>query len=183
MPTYALITPLPEIEWGLTILCVLRTILSQNIEIAVLMDRQLVIEPNPLLQKILSPMNLTMNKRAVHFMIDVQWIFRLRMSRLFNKDGNHRIKAKLHLTEKNPQSASIIEHVVRIAEHYIIGLCVIQTSVSCSAHATMLFLVILDLERIAVQKILAQINIGAIVTNDDSDFVKWHILLNRYAVK
>ena len=123
MPAHALIAPFPEIEWRLTIFHILAQVLTENVEITVLMNGEIIIEANLVLCEILSFVNLAVDKRTVHFVINV---FHFPVdSSLFNEIGNQTVKSDLHFAEQNPETAGIIEHVVNITEHHIFRLSMI----------------------------------------------------------
>ena len=75
MPAYRSVPPLPEIEWNLTVFHVLAEILAQDVEIAVLVDGQRIVEADAVVNQIAAPMHLAMYKSAVHVMIDVNMLF------------------------------------------------------------------------------------------------------------
>lgn len=71
VPAYAVVAPLPQVERVLTVFHVRAQVLAEDIEIAVLVNRQAVVPADSLFKQISAPMHLSMNKGAVHFTIDV----------------------------------------------------------------------------------------------------------------
>jgi hypothetical protein len=123
--------------------------LTQDVEITILVDCQVVIPSYALLYQVHTPVHFAVYERAVHIVVDVDDLFRSGDSGFFNKAGHQRIEsAMINLPEYHPKTAGIKEHVISIAEHDVVSSRMLEAGVARTAHPAMRLFVVFDLERV-----------------------------------
>ena len=127
----ALLPPPPQVERNLTIFHVLTQVLAKDVEITVLVNGQLIVEPNVVVQEVLSPVNFPVNKSRVHLMVDIDHLFSVWCPCFFLKHGKQTVKSVLNLTEHNVQTTGVKKHIISIAEHDVFRCRIIKAGVPC----------------------------------------------------
>ena len=147
------------------------------------MNCQFVIESDIVIYQILSSVNLPMHESAILLMVDILNLLPVGCACFFHEHRYKAIKANFHFPKKNPQTASIIEHIICITEHHIVSGRMVKAGIPCSRYPSMRFFVVFDNVRIIGQEFFGQKYIRTIVADDYPDFGKINVLLNGDAIK
>lgn len=183
MSANAIITPTPEIERSRTILNIFTQILSKDVKVTILMNCKRVVEVNIIVQKILPPVNLAVNESRVHIMIHIDNFLGFEIAGLFNKSRNQAIKSGFHFPEYYPKPTCVVEHVIRIAEHYIIRCRIIKACISGSRYSTMRSLMVFNIIWIPTKEQVRQEHITTVIADNYSYLLHRNILLNGDTVQ
>ena len=171
VPANALVPPAPEVERHGAVFSVLCEVLGEDVEVAVLVDREAIVESDFVIHQISAPVHLAVYERGVHVVVDVERLrLVLRVAALLAEARYERVEPALHLAEHDVKAAHVAEHVVGVAEHDVIRRRCVKRRVAGMAHTAFVGMHVLYLERVPLTPFCwKRRGVGAIVGDDDAN--------------